>query len=52
LLGQAIGPVHLVLACPEDHSDDPWLLARDALTDLSTASRLCLAVRHRRNLSR
>jgi hypothetical protein len=36
LLGQAIGPVHLVLACPADHPDDPWLLARDEVTDLST----------------
>jgi hypothetical protein len=36
LLGQAIGPVHLVLACPEDRPEDPWLLARDELTDLST----------------
>jgi len=24
LLGQALGPVHLVLACPNDHPDDPW----------------------------
>ena len=24
LLGQALGPVHLVLACPDDHPDDPW----------------------------
>jgi hypothetical protein len=36
LLGQAIGPVHLVLACPDDHPDDPWMLASDELTDLST----------------
>jgi len=36
LLGQALGPVHLVLACPDDHPDDPWLLASDEPTDLST----------------
>jgi hypothetical protein len=24
LLGQALGPVHLALACPADHPDDPW----------------------------
>jgi hypothetical protein len=36
LLGQAIGPVHLVLARPADHPDDPWLLASDEPTDLST----------------
>jgi DDE family transposase len=36
LLGQALGPVHLVLTCPDDHPDDPWLLASDEPTDLST----------------
>src|SRR6266566_3934911 len=36
LLGAAIGPVHLALACPLNHPDDPWFVASDELTNAQT----------------
>ena len=36
LLGTAVGPAHLALACPFDHPDDPWFVASDEPTDAKT----------------
>jgi hypothetical protein len=36
LLGAAVGPVHLALACPLDHPRDPWFVASDEPTDART----------------
>jgi len=36
LLGTAVGPAHLALACPLDHPDDPWYVASDELTTIRT----------------
>jgi hypothetical protein len=36
ILGTAIGPVHLALACPIDHPDAPWFVASDEPTDAKT----------------
>ncbi len=36
LLGTAVGPAHVALACPEDQPDDPWYIASDEPTDLKT----------------
>ncbi len=36
LLGTAVGPVHLALACLLDSPDDPWFVASDEPTDAKT----------------
>ena len=36
ILGAAVGPVHLALACPLDQSDDPWFVVSDEPTDART----------------
>jgi hypothetical protein len=36
LLGTAVGPVHLALACLLDQPDDPWFVASDEPTDVQT----------------
>ena len=36
LLGTAVGPAHLALACPLDHPDDPCYVASDEPTDAQT----------------
>jgi len=36
ILGTAVGPVHLALAAPIDHPDDPWFVASDEPTDART----------------
>ena len=36
LLGTAVGPAHVALACPEDQPDDPWYIASDEPADLKT----------------
>jgi len=36
LLGAAVGPVHLALACLLDQPDDPWYVASDEPTDART----------------
>jgi hypothetical protein len=42
LLGQAVGPVHLILACPADLPDEHWFVASDELTDFSTLEEYAL----------
>lgn len=42
LLGQAVGPLHLVLARPADLPDERWFVASDELTNLSTLSEYAL----------
>jgi hypothetical protein len=36
ILGAAVGPVHLALACLLDQPDDPWFVASDEPTDVKT----------------
>ncbi len=36
ILGTAVGPVHLALACPQDQPDDPRYVVSDEPTDLNT----------------
>src|SRR6266516_6095210 len=36
LLGAAVGPVHLALACPLNHPDDPWFVGSSEPTDART----------------
>jgi hypothetical protein len=36
MLGTAVGPVHLALACLLDQPDDPWFVASDEPTDART----------------
>ena len=36
ILGAAVGPVHLALACLLDQPDDPWFVASDEPTDART----------------
>ena len=36
LLGAAVGPIHLALACSIEHPDDPWFVASDEPTDAQT----------------
>jgi hypothetical protein len=36
ILGAAVGPVHLALACLLDQPDDPWFVASDEPTDAKT----------------
>ncbi len=51
LLGTAVGPAHLALACPFDHPDDPWFIASDEPTDAKTLDEYALRFEHSRNLS-
>jgi len=36
ILGAAVGPVHLALACLLDQPDDPWFVVSDEPTDAQT----------------
>jgi hypothetical protein len=36
ILGTAVGPVHLALAAPVDHPDDPWFVVSDEPTNART----------------
>lgn len=36
ILGTALGPLHLALACPQDQPDDPWDVVSDEPTHLTT----------------
>jgi hypothetical protein len=36
ILGAAVGPVHLALACLLDQPDDPWFVVSDEFTDVQT----------------
>ena len=49
ILGAAIGPVHLALACLLDHPDDPWFVVSDEPTDARTLDEYSLRFEHSRN---
>jgi hypothetical protein len=46
MLGTAVGPVHLALACLLDQPDDPWFVASDEPTDARTdaTSTVCASI--------
>ena len=49
LLGTAVGPVHLALACLLDQPDDPWFVVSDEPTDARTLDEYGLRFEHSRN---